>query len=101
MGSKFECYSTDYYTTKKAIRIICFQPQNSHSNPFFQKNNILKFSDKTMKDNILFISKTITYLLTYLLTYLFACLLACWLACWLACLLACFLACFLTYLLTD
>ena len=31
---------------KKAIRIISFQPRNSHSSPFFQKNHILKFSDK-------------------------------------------------------
>ena len=31
--------------------------QNSHSSSFFQKNNILKFSGKTIIDNILFISE--------------------------------------------
>ena len=46
-----------YY--KKAMRIISFQPQSSHSSPFFQKNNILKFSDKTMIDNIPFINKAL------------------------------------------
>ena len=50
------------YCKKKAIRIISFQPQNSHSSPFFQKNNILKFSDKTI-DNILFISKAMNDML--------------------------------------
>ena len=49
---------------KKAIRIRSFQPQNSHSSPFFQKNNILKFSDKTMTDNILFISQAMNNMLS-------------------------------------
>ena len=47
----------------KAIRIISLQPRNSHSSPFFQKNNIIKFSDKTMIDNILFISKALNNML--------------------------------------
>ena len=44
---------------QKTMRIISFQPQSSHSSPFFQKNNILKFSDKTMIDNIPFIDKAL------------------------------------------
>ena len=48
---------------KKAIRIIPFQPRNSHSNPFFQKNNVLKFRYKTIMDNILFISKALNSML--------------------------------------
>ena len=51
---------------KKAIKTISFQPQNSHSSPFFffsQKNNILKFSDKTVIGNILFISKAMNNML--------------------------------------
>ena len=50
-----------YY--RKAIRVISFQPQNAHSSLFSQKNNILKFSDKTMIDNILFISKALNIIL--------------------------------------
>ena len=50
-----------YY--RKAIRVISFQPQNAHSSLFSQKNNILKFSDKTMIDNILFISKALNNIL--------------------------------------
>ena len=47
------------YLQKKAIRLISFQPQNSHSGLFFQKNNVLKFSDKNMINNILFISQAL------------------------------------------
>ena len=54
----------DYYTKKKAIRIISFQPRNSHSSHFLQKNSILKFSDKAVIDNILFISKALNNMLT-------------------------------------
>ena len=57
-------YSTDYYRSKKATRLISLQSRNSHSSPFFQKNNILKFTEKTMVDNILFISKPLNSMLS-------------------------------------
>ena len=56
-------FSRLLYYKKKAISIISFQPQNSHSSPLFKKNNILKFSDKTMINNILFISKAMNIML--------------------------------------
>ena len=31
---------------KKAVRIINFQPKNSHTSPLFKQNFILKFQDK-------------------------------------------------------
>ena len=57
-GSKSSCDSRNYHPTKTAIRIILFQPRNSQSNPFFQKNNILKFSF-----NILFVRKALNNML--------------------------------------
>ena len=56
-----------------AIQQIIILQKNYHNNitsplklsfkSFFQKNNILKFSDKTMVDNILFISKALNNIL--------------------------------------
>ena len=43
---------------KKAIRIINFQPRNSHISPLFKQSSILKFQDKTCLENILFVSKS-------------------------------------------
>ena len=43
--------------TKKAVRIINFQPRNSDTSPLFKQNSILKFSDKICLENILFVSK--------------------------------------------
>ena len=46
---------------KKAVRIINFQPRNSHTSPLFKQNFILKFQDKVYKvclENILFVSKS-------------------------------------------
>ena len=47
---------------KKAIRIINNQPRNSHSSLLFNKTNILKFEDKILINNLIFISKSINNL---------------------------------------
>ena len=44
---------------KKAVRIINFQPMNSHTSPLFKQNFILKFQDKICLGNILFVSKSL------------------------------------------
>ena len=48
---------------KKALRIMNYQPRNSHTSPLFRKAAVLKFKDKTSLENILFISKSINNLL--------------------------------------
>ena len=48
---------------KKALRIITFQPRNSHYSPLFKKCFILKFSDKVHLENNLFVTKSINNLL--------------------------------------
>ena len=47
---------------KKAVRIINFQPQNSHTSPLFKQSSILKFQDKICLENILFVSKSLNNL---------------------------------------
>ena len=47
---------------KKAIRIINFQPRNSHTSHLFKQSSILKFQDKICLENILFISKSLNNL---------------------------------------
>ena len=47
---------------KKAVRIINFQPSNSHTSPLFKQNFILKFQDKICLENILFVSKSLNNL---------------------------------------
>ena len=47
---------------KKALRIINNQPKNSHSGPLFKQNNILKFEDKILIGNIIFVSESINNL---------------------------------------
>ena len=47
---------------KKAVRIINFQPRNSHASPLFKKSSILKFQDKICLENILFVSKSLNNL---------------------------------------
>ena len=42
---------------KKAIRIINFQPRNSHTSHLFKQSSILKFQDKIYLENIFFINK--------------------------------------------
>ena len=44
---------------KKAIRIINFQPRNSHTSHLFKQSSILKFQNKICLENILFISKSL------------------------------------------
>ena len=47
---------------KKAVRIINFQPRNSHTSPLFKQNFILKFQDKICLGNILFVRKSLNNL---------------------------------------
>ena len=47
---------------KKAIRIINFQPRNSHTSHLFKQSFILKFQDKICLENILFVSKSLNNL---------------------------------------
>ena len=47
---------------KKAVRIINFQPRNSHTSPLFKRSSILKFQDKICLENILFSSKSLNNL---------------------------------------
>ena len=47
---------------KKPVRIINFQPRNSHTSPLFKQNFILKFQDKICLENILFVSKSLNNL---------------------------------------
>ena len=57
---------------KKPLRIINNQPRNRHSGQLFKKgNNILKFEDKILISNIIFISKTIiSYANFHILAYI-------------------------------
>ena len=48
---------------KKALRIMNFQSRDSHSGPLFKSNHILKFEDKILIENILFINKSFNNLL--------------------------------------
>ena len=48
---------------KKALGTVINKPSNSHSGLLFQKSNILKFGDKILNTNIIFISKWINNLL--------------------------------------
>ena len=47
---------------ERYIRIINFQPRNSHTSPQFKQNSILKFQDKNYLDNILFVRKSLNNL---------------------------------------
>ena len=47
---------------KKAVRIINFQPRNSHTFPLFKQNFILEFQDKICLENVLFVSKSLNNL---------------------------------------
>ena len=44
---------------KKAVRIINFQPRNSHTSLLFKQNFILKFQGKICLENILFFSNSL------------------------------------------
>ena len=43
---------------KDALRIINFQPRNSHTSHLFKQSSILKFQDNICLENILFVSKS-------------------------------------------
>ena len=47
---------------KKTVRIINFQPRNTHTSPLFKQNFILKFQYKICLENILFVSKSLNNL---------------------------------------
>ena len=49
---------------KKAVRIINFQPKNSHTSPLFKQNFFIKFQDKICLENVLFVSKSLINNLT-------------------------------------
>ena len=60
-----QCYCTIQWIVilqKKAIRIINFQPRNSHTSHLFKQSSILKFQDRICLENILFISKSLNNL---------------------------------------
>ena len=44
---------------KKAVRIINFQPRNSHTSHLFKQSFILKFHDKICLEDILFVSESL------------------------------------------
>ena len=48
---------------KKALRIINNQPINSHAGQLLKKINILKFEDKVLIRNLIFIKKSVNDLL--------------------------------------
>ena len=48
---------------KKAVRIINFQPRNSHTSPLLKENFILKSQDEICLENIFFVSKSLNDLL--------------------------------------
>ena len=47
---------------KKALRLVNNQPKTSHSGPLFKQNNTLKFEDKILIGNVIFVSKSINNL---------------------------------------
>ena len=50
--------------TKKPVRIISFQPRNSHTSLLFKQSSILKFPYKICLENISFVSKSLNNLST-------------------------------------
>ena len=48
---------------KKTLRIMNYQPQNSHTSILFRKAAVLKFKDKINLENVLFTGKSINNLL--------------------------------------
>ena len=47
---------------EKAVRIINFEPRNSHTNPLFKQSSILKFQYKICLENTFFVSKCLNNL---------------------------------------
>ena len=48
--------------SKKAIRIINYQPRKLHTSPLFKQNSILKLQDKICLESILFVNKSLNNL---------------------------------------
>ena len=63
MAAKPQFQVKSYYLQKKALRIINNQPKIVTQVHYFKKNNILKFEDKILIGNIIFVSKSINNLL--------------------------------------
>ena len=61
-GLRIVALLTNINFTKKAIKIINFEPRNSHTSHLFKQTPILKFQDKICLENILFISKSLNNL---------------------------------------
>ena len=49
---------------KRAVRIINFQPRNSHTSPLLKQNFTLKFKGEICLENNLFVSKSLNNLST-------------------------------------
>ena len=62
MGSKLKFCEQDCFPTKRILRIMNFQPRDSHASLVFKSNNVLKFEDKILIENLLLISKSINNL---------------------------------------
>ena len=58
-AQNFSTIQQIFVLQKKAVRIINFQPRNSHTSPKFKQNSILKFQDEICLENILFVSKSL------------------------------------------
>ena len=63
MAAKPQFQVKSYYLQKKALRIINNQPKIVTQVHYLKKNNILKFEDKILIGNIIFVSKSINNLL--------------------------------------
>ena len=56
-AQNFSSFKRTLILQKKTVRIINFQPRNSHPSSLFKQNFIIKFQDKICLENILFVSK--------------------------------------------
>ena len=56
-GLRIVALFNELWFSKKAVRIINFQPRNSHTSSLLKQNSILKFQDKIWLENILFVTK--------------------------------------------
>ena len=61
-GQNLNAVSRIVILQKKALIIMNFQSRDSHSSPLFKSNDILKFEDKILIENILFINKSVNNL---------------------------------------
>ena len=61
-GQNLNAVSRIVILQKKALIVMNFQSRDSHSSPLFKSNDILKFEDKILIENILFINKSVNNL---------------------------------------